>query len=81
MQSMIGKPITYHNQALCAAGTEYAIGDTIPYLTYKDNSGIENAIKNLILLEVKNGSILVQHYTGEKLKINTNDITQITCNN
>lgn len=76
MQTSVLQPTTYHNQALCVAGIEFGIGDTIPYISYKANN-LENVIKNAVLTEVGNGSITVKNHTGEKICMSTKEITEI----
>lgn len=76
MFTTVGKPTTYHNQALCVAGTEYGIGDTIPYIKYKKGES-ENNLQNSILHTVNNGSIIVKNSNNEEINIQLSDIIEI----
>ena len=76
MFTTVGRPTTYHNQALCVAGTEYGIGDTIPYIKYKKGES-ENNLQNSILHTVNNGSIIVKNSNNEEINIQLSDIIDI----
>lgn len=76
MFTTVGKPTTYHNQALCVAGTEYGIGDTIPYIKYKKSES-EDTLHNTILHTVNNGSITVTNENNTEITIPLTDIIEI----
>lgn len=76
MFTTVGRPTTYHNQALCVAGTEYGIGDTIPYIKYKKGES-ENNLQNAILHTVNNGSIIVTDESNTEITIPLTDVIEI----
>lgn len=77
MSTSVGNVTAYKNSALCVAGTEYGIGDTIPMITYTHNN-TETTLENVTLTKVEYEQITITTTTGSTTCINTKTITNIS---